>query len=130
MKLGFSRDERPNLYYPLLDPTTGIYYPCNPDSVWRFAMRERVTDRRRLQAQPVEDFINQGRILFPADQRVETYVTMEKLEAAIDQKDVPLSGGVPMLRRDLPDLSFWVGKKIGFGTPCRKLFKSELRRPT
>jgi adenine-specific DNA-methyltransferase len=130
MKLGFSKDERPNLYYPLQDPTTGIYYPCNPDSVWRFATRARVSRRRRLQTQPIEDFIEQGRIKFPTNQRVEMFETIEDLEAAIDRKDVPLSGGVPILRRDLPDLAFWVGKKIGFGTPTRKLFKSELKRST
>lgn len=130
MKLGFSRGERPNLYYPLCDPDTGIFYPCNPDAVWRFATRERVKKGQRLQTQPMESFIEQGRIVFPNDQRVEIYETVEELEAAIDRKDVPLSGGVPILRHDLPDLSFWVGKKIGFGTPCRKLFKSELRRPT
>lgn len=130
MKLGFSKDERPNLYYPLRDPSTGIYYPCNPDSVWRFAKRERVSKGQRLQTQPIEDFIDQGRIIFPVNQRVETYDTIEDLEAAIDRMDVPVSGGVPILRRDLLDLSFWVGKRIGFGTPSRKLFKSELKRPT
>jgi adenine-specific DNA-methyltransferase len=130
MKLGFSRHERPNLYYPLFDPKTGIHYPCDPDSVWRFAMRDRVTKRSRIRTQPVEDFINQGRILFPVKQRVETFETIESLRDAIDRGDVPKSGRVPMLRHDLPDLDFWVGKKIGYGTPCRKLFRSELRRPT
>lgn len=130
MKLGFSKEERPNLFYPLHDPDTGIYYPCNPDSVWRFATRANLMKGQRLQTQPVEDFIAQGRILFPTLQRVESYETMEALREAIDHKNVPLSGGVPILRHDLPDLSFWVGKRIGFGTPSRKLFKSELRRPT
>jgi adenine-specific DNA-methyltransferase len=130
MKLGFSRHERPNLYYPLFDPKTGIYYPCDPDSVWRFAMRDRVTKRSRIRTQPVEDFIQQDRILFPVNQRVETYDSIESLRDAIDRGDVPKSGRVPMLRHDLPDLEFWVGKKIGYSTPCRKLFRSELRRPT
>lgn len=130
MKLGFSRHERPNLYYPLFDPTTGIHYPCDPDSVWRFATRDRVSKRSRIRTQPVEDFIDQGRILFPAKQRVETFATIEALRDAIDRGDVPKSGRVPMLRHNLPDLEFWVGKKIGYGTPCRKLFRSELQRPT
>lgn len=130
MKLGFSRHERPNLYYPLFDPTTGLHYPCDPDSVWRFAMKDRVTKRSKIRTQPVEDFIGQGRIMFPVNQRVETFDSIESLRDAIDRGDVPKSGGVPMLRHDLPDLEFWVGKKIGYGTPCRKLFRSELRRPT
>lgn len=130
MKLGFSRDERPNLFYPLRDPETDIYYPCNPDEVWRFATRERVSQGQRIQTQPVEDFIEQGRVRFPSEQRVEIFNSVDELEAAIDAKEVPLSGGVPMIRRDFGDLSFWIGKKIGYGTPRRKLFKSELRRPT
>ena len=130
MKLGFSRHERPNLYFPLFDPATGIHYPCDPDSVWRFATRDRVTKRSRIRTQPVEDFIDQGRILFPVKQRAETFDTMEALRDAIDRGDVPKSGRAPMLRHDLPDLDFWVGKRIGYGTPCRKLFRSELQRPT
>nr|WP_299649968.1 site-specific DNA-methyltransferase [uncultured Tateyamaria sp.] len=130
MKLSFSHLERPNLYYPLHDSKTDIYYPCNADSVWRYATRKRLPRGRRLQTQPVEDFIAQGRIVFPLEQRVETFSTLDDLKSAIDKKDVPLSGGVPILRHDLPDLEFWVGKKIGYGTPCRKLFKDELQRTT
>jgi len=130
MKLGFSRYERPNLYYPLLDPKTGIHYPCDPDSVWRFATGDRVSKRSRIRTQPVEAFIEQDRILFPTSQRVETFNTIEALRDAIDREEVPKSGRVPMLRHDLPDLEFWVGKRIGYGTPSRKLFRSELRRPT
>ena len=69
-------------------------------------------------------------ILFPVKQQIETFDTIEALRDAIDRGDVPRSGRVPMIRHDLPDLEFWVGKKIGYGTPCRKLFRSELRRPT
>jgi adenine-specific DNA-methyltransferase len=130
MKLGFSRIERPNLYYPLRDPETDIYYPCNPDEVWRFVTKERLRPGVRIQTQPVEDFIEQKRIRFPTDQRVETYATLDDLLTAIDTGNVPTSSGVPILRRDLPDLEFWVGKRVGFGTPRRKLFKKELRNPT
>lgn len=130
IRLGYSRHERPNLYYPVHDPKTNIYYPCNPDSVWRFASRERITNSQHIQTQPMEDFIEQGRIKFPSDQRIKCFDTLEDLKAAIDDREVPLSHGVPMLRHDLPDLSFWVGKRIGYGTPIRKLFKTELKRAT
>ncbi|MEM9499163.1 MAG: DNA methyltransferase, partial [Pseudomonadota bacterium] len=130
IRLGFSRRERPNLYYPLQDPETDIWYPCNPDSVWRFATRDRVEPSTRLQTQPVEDFIAQGRIKFPDRQVVRVFDTLEALFRAIDAGEVPASSGVPVLRRDLPDIEFWVGKKIGYGTPVRKLFPSELRKPT
>lgn len=130
IRLGFSRGERPNLYYPLQDPETGIWYPCNPDSVWRFATRDRVDPGMRLQTQPIEDFIVQGRIKFPGRQLVRVFDTLDALFRAIDAGEVPASSGVPILRRDLPDIEFWVGKKIGYGTPVRKLFLSELRKPT
>ena len=29
--------ERPNTFYPIQDPETGYWYPCDPDSTWRFA---------------------------------------------------------------------------------------------
>lgn len=130
MKLGFSASQRANLYYPLHDPQTDIYYPCNPDEVWRFATKARVRPGMKLQTQPVEDFIAEGRIRFPPEQKVEVFDDLESLISAIEAGDVPCSGGVPMIRKDTPDLEFWVGKKIGYGTPRRKLFKAELRRNT
>lgn len=32
-----------------------------------------------------------------------------------------------MIRPDLPDFDFWVGKKIGYGTPAFKRYKKDLR---
>ena len=32
-----------------------------------------------------------------------------------------------MLRHDLPDLDFWIGKKVGFGRPAFKRYKADLR---
>lgn len=130
IKLGFSARERPNLYYPLHDPKTDIYYPCNPDEVWRFATRARVLPGQRLQAQPMEQFIEEGRIRFPVEQRTEVFKSMAELERAIAGGEVPVSSGVPLLRPDTPDLAFWVGKRIGYGTPRRKLFRNELRTAT
>ena len=42
LTLGFSFQERPNLYYPLRDPNTDIYYPPNPDRVWVYATEARL----------------------------------------------------------------------------------------
>jgi len=47
--------QRPNLHYPIVDPKTGIEYPCNPDTGWRFS-KETMADK-----------IADGRILFPKD---------------------------------------------------------------
>jgi len=130
LTLGFSYKERPNLYYPLIDRKTGIHYPPNPDRIWVYASRERLKPGARVQAKPMEEFIETGQILFPTEQRVETWETLEALLSAIDQGDVPKSGKTPLLRRELPDLEFWVGKKVGFGRPAFKRYKADLRNQT
>lgn len=130
IKLAFSFRERPNLYYPIQDPTTGIYYPCNPSEVWRYASRDRIKPGQRIATQPMEDFIEQGCIAFPANQRVAVWDSMPALLEAIEAGDVPTSAGLPLIRADLPDLEFWVGKPVGFGVPRRKLFRAEVRKET
>ncbi|MFP5409270.1 MAG: site-specific DNA-methyltransferase, partial [Gammaproteobacteria bacterium] len=130
LTLGFSYRERPNLYYPLRDPETGIVYPPNPDRIWVYASRDRLKEGQTLQAKTMEEFIELGQILFPKEQRVETWHTLDDLLAAIDRGDVPKSGKSPMLRRDLPDLEYWVGKPVGFGRPQFKRYKADLRNQT
>jgi adenine-specific DNA-methyltransferase len=128
--MGFSFTERPNLYYPLTDPKTGIVYPPNPDRVWIYATEERLKPGQRVQARTMEEFIERGQILFPVEQRVETWGTLEELLSAIDRGDVPKAGKGQLLRRDLPDLKFWVGKPVGFGRPAFKRYKADLRNDT
>ncbi|MRG27762.1 site-specific DNA-methyltransferase [Laceyella tengchongensis] len=45
--------ERPNLYYPITDPNTGITYECNPNRVWAY-------EKERM-----DKLIKEGKILFP-----------------------------------------------------------------
>ena len=130
LTLGFNYLERPNLYYPLRDPETDIWYPPNPDRIWVYASRDRLRPGQRVQARPMEEFIERKQVLFPKEQRVEVWETREALDAAIAAGDVPMSGRTPMLRPGLPDLDFWVGKKIGFNTPAFKRYKKDLRNPT
>lgn len=128
LTLGFSYRERPNLYYPLIDPETGIYYPPNPDRIWVYASEARIKPGQRLQAKSMEQFISDKQILFPdKSQKVVVWETMEALLAAIDNEDVPKSGKTLTLRRGLPDLDIWIGKPIGFGRPRFKRFKADLR---
>jgi adenine-specific DNA-methyltransferase len=35
-------------YYPIYDPDTDTYYPCNPDSVWRYASKKLSGDSARI----------------------------------------------------------------------------------
>lgn len=130
LTLGFSWKERPNLYYPLLDPGTGIAYPPNPDRVWVYASESRLRDGQTVQAKTMEEFISLGQIIFPVEQRTETWPTLDALLAAIDAGDVPKSGKTPLLRRDLPNLEFWVGRSVGFGRPQFKRYKADLRNQT
>jgi adenine-specific DNA-methyltransferase len=120
--------ERANTFYPLHDPDADIFYPCNPDSVWRYSSRHGPATKIRTRY--MEEFIADGYIQFPTEQRVAIWSSREELDAAIVAKDVPGSGNAPFLRADLPDLDFWVGKKVGFGTPSLKRYKSELKTPT
>lgn len=130
LTLGFSFKERPNLYYPLQDTETGIYYPPNPDRIWVYASESRLKEGQTVQAKTMDEFIRLKQILFPKEQRVETWPTMDALLAAIDSGDVPRSGKSPILRRDLPNLEFWVGKPVGFGRPAFKRYKADLRNQT
>ena len=131
LTLGFSYKERPNLYYPLHDQKTGVTYPSNPDRVWVYASESRLKEGQTVQAKTMEEFIRLGQIIFPsAEQRVETWPTMEALLTAIDAVDVPKSGKTPLLRRDLPNLEFWVGRPVGFGRPQFKRYKADLRNQT
>lgn len=130
LTLGFSFKERPNLYYPLVDEKTGIHYPPNPDRIWVYASESRLKPGKALQAKSMEEFVRLGQILFPENQRVETWETLEDLLSAIDAGDVPKSGKTPILRRDLPDLEQWVGKPVGFGRPQFKRYKADLRNQT
>ena len=130
LTLGFSFKERPNLYYPLIDERTGIHYPPNPDRIWVYASEARLKPGQALQAKSMEEYVRLGQILFPKEQRIETWATLDDLLAAIDKGDVPKSGKTSILRRELPDLERWVGKPVGFGRPQFKRYKADLRNQT
>ena len=119
--------ERPNTYYPIHDPETQIYYPCNPQRVWAYASKARVKEGQKIRGDTMEDLVAKGLIWFPPNQRIEFFETREKLLDAIKRKDVPMSGNTPLLFEDMPDLDFWIGKKIGYGRAAFKRFKEGLK---
>lgn len=119
--------ERPNLYYPLIDPKTGIYYPPNPDSVWRYVSERTMRPGQRLQTKTMEEFARIGQILFPGEnQVVKTWDTLDELLAAIEQGDVPKTRNKQLLQADLPNLSDYVGVPVGFSRPQFKRYKADL----
>lgn len=118
------------MYYPLQDEASGIWYPPNPERIWVYASEARLKPGQTVQAKTMEEFARLGQILFPKDQKVVTWNSMEELLAAIDAGEVPRAGKSSILRRDLPDLEFWVGKPVGFGRPAFKRYKADLRNQT
>lgn len=127
---------RENTYYPIQDPATGYWYPCDPDSVWRFAS-EKVIRRllandeiavqaalKALRSDSMETLIEKELIYFPPckPEQVMLYATRADLMVAIAAGKGPMlpKKKTPLLRADLPDLDFWVSKPIAPGRPSRK----------
>jgi adenine-specific DNA-methyltransferase len=117
--------DRPNTYYPIQDPRTGWWFPCAPDWVWRYASRNRLRVGQKLRTQTIEDLIKDERVIFPRSDCV-IFAEKHELISAIENDEGPVDGnGNQLLRLDLPDLDFWVGKKIGLGRPSVKKFWNE-----
>lgn len=118
--------ERENLYYPIQNPATGLWYPCDPDSTWRYSTDRLLKPGQKLRADTIEQLIAVDEIYFPEcdEKDVFFYPTLAALNAAIDAGNVPVlpQKKTPLLRHDLPDLEFWVGKRIASGRPSRKHF--------
>ena len=128
LTLAFDRDDRPNLYYPLRDPKTDIWYPCDPDRVWAYATQDRLKPGQKTRSLTMEEHAAQGLIAFPSEQRVVTWSNIDEVLSAIDRGDVPVTprDKRALIRRDT-DPEFWVGKRVGFNRPGLKKFWSNLR---
>ncbi len=126
LTFGFNYIDRPKLFYPLHDEKTDIWYPPNPNRVWVYPSKER---SKTAKSRFMEEWIELGHIKFPSNQKVEVFDHIEDLKHACETGNVPHSGKSPMIRPDLPHFEFWVGKKIGFGTPAFKRYKKDLRNP-
>jgi adenine-specific DNA-methyltransferase len=118
---GQSYKERPRSYYPIQNPDTGVWYACNPDRVWAFSSETRIKPGQKVQGKFMEQVIAERKVLWPKDDKVIEYSSLETLFTAIDSGTAPRH-----IRRGLPDLEFWVGKKIGYGMPRYKAHKREL----
>lgn len=122
--------ERANSYFPIHDVATDIWYPCNPDAVWRFTSRSTAKRGSRVRTKYIEDWLKEERILFPEEARYQIFKTRDELVTALSAGKLPMSGRAPLIREGITDLDFWVGKRIGFGTPAFKRYAKELRNPT
>lgn len=115
--------QRPNGFFPIINPETGVFYAPDPDNVWVFVSEASLKPGQKLRTKPIEQVIKDKKILWPNDTRTVRYNNMADLLAAIDNGTAPRN-----LRRDIPDLEFWVGKTIGYGKPRYKRHLSEVKR--
>lgn len=122
------RFDRPGFFYPLENPETDIWYPCDPDRVWAYASESRIKNLDRIRSGSMESWIRQKKIIFPSDEKIVCWKTKEELLAAIRSGDVPRTPKRqrPLITEDTPDLDFWVGRMVGFGRPGFKKHWAEL----
>lgn len=117
---------RENTYYPIQNPGTGYWYPCDPDRVWAYATEAKLKAGVKLRADTIEELIRLKKIYFPecAPDQVMFFKTREELVAAVRAGRGPVlpKKRTPLLREGLPDFDFWVGKPIALGRPSYKDF--------
>lgn len=113
-----TRIERENSYFPVQNPRTQHWHPCNPNRVWPFLLR----GMKGARGATFEDMFERDLILFSKEGMSQRFETREDLLAAIED-----GSAHPYLKPDLPDIDFWVGKEIGLGTVRKKQFLSELK---
>ncbi len=124
---------RPNGFYPIHNPQDDVWYAPNPKRVWAFASEGLVKEGQKLRRETMEQLIREGRVIFPKNNRTAIYATLKDLRAAITAGDAP-----HFLRLGLHDtpeeedayLSQYVGRRLGYGTPGYKRFRSEVKRPS
>lgn len=115
--------QRKDAFYPVLNPETQVWYAPDPDNVWRFASEKKLKPGQKIRTKPMEQIIREKKVLWPNDARTVCYQSMSELFAAIDAGTAPRN-----LRRDVPELEFWIGKTIGYGKPRYKRHLSEVKR--
>ncbi len=45
---GKTMKQRQDAFYPIYNPATEIYYPCDPGNVWRFASKDRLKPGQKI----------------------------------------------------------------------------------
>lgn len=71
---GKTASQRPNLFYPITDPKTGIIYECNPNRVWSF------------EKDKMQDLIANGKVIFPKDGKGKPSYKRHKSELRSESK--------------------------------------------
>lgn len=136
--------QRPEAFYSIYNPGTEIWYPCDSGSVWRFATKTRLGNGKKIRTKPIEQMIEEKRVLWPQTEKTVVYSSLSEIEAAIRDGSAPKNLQVYATLDDLRDqvqkgqaperllgyiepLESWVGRKIGYGKPRYKRFAKELK---
>ena len=123
--------ERPNTFYPICNPETGIWYAPNPKRVWWCATRDRVKPGQKLKASTMEELISRKKVIFPTEDKPAKFDTLAALKAAIADGTAPgnlRADLYPSAEENDAYLSFFVGKTLGFGSPGYKRHLSEVKK--
>ncbi|WP_043647917.1 site-specific DNA-methyltransferase [Chitinilyticum litopenaei] len=120
LTLGFTKEQRKNLFYPLHNPETDIWYPCNPNRVWARATAARLNGKE-VRTETMEELVSRNGVNFPEEKSPAYYTKIEDLLADVREGKAPPHLGAQ------DDLEFWLFKKIGFYKPRFKTFKSKVQ---
>lgn len=115
--------QRPNAYYHIMNPENGIYYPCNPDNVWRFASKYKLKENQKTRSKTMEQLIEEGKVLFPKNDNSITYSSVNELRKAIEKGTAPYS-----LKLHAPDLEFFINKPVGYAKPMFKRHLCDIKK--
>lgn len=102
--------------YLIRDPETDVYYPPNPNRVWSVGQK----GDKKLREDSIEELLDKKLIIFKKKGEFVRYETLEELQQAIKDKTAH-----KFARSDLPNLTDWVGKKIGIGSVRIKKFLND-----
>lgn len=136
--------QRPEAYYHIQNPETGIWYLGDMDSVWRFASLSR-PQTKTLQADPIEIIVEQKRVLWPGNDKTVTYNSVAAIKQAIKDgtapKQLKIYSQLAVISKKaqsdvkaqrllsyIEPIEKWVGRTIGYGKPRYKRFRSQLKR--
>lgn len=136
--------QRPEAFYSIYNSETETWYPCDSGSVWRFATKARLGNGKKIRTKPIEQMIEEKRVLWPQTEKTVVYSSVSEIKDAIRDGSAPKNLHVYATLDELHDqvekgqapeklLSFidpletWVGRKIGYGKPRYKRFAKELK---
>ncbi|MFH1159213.1 MAG: site-specific DNA-methyltransferase, partial [Pseudomonadota bacterium] len=81
--------QRKNAFYPIQNPRNGIWYACNPNTVWRFATEKNLKPGQKTRSPTMENHIKNNKVLFPANDKPVQYSGLNEIVQAIRNGTAP-----------------------------------------